>query len=128
VDEIRRIQRAKALAHSDLGMRIELIEIRRRSGLSQKDVAKALGVTQQAVSAFERLESDPRLSTVRQYAHAVGALIAHEVRPDQGTDSDLEWLSGHHKLKLRVAPGGALELPVQGPKMDSVRTDFALAS
>lgn len=76
--------RAKVLAREHRTMRSELTLLRREAGLSQGDVAERMGVTQQAVSKFERYDSDPKLSTVRRYANAVGALVEHRVERDQG--------------------------------------------
>lgn len=74
------IEAAAALADADERLLYQLIEARRTSGMSQKDVARALGISKAAVAAFERYDSDPHLSMVRRYALAVGAHIAHEVR------------------------------------------------
>lgn len=49
-----------------------LVEWRDRAGMSQKQVAKAMGVGQSTISQFEG-STDPRLSTVQRYARAVGA-------------------------------------------------------
>jgi transcriptional regulator with XRE-family HTH domain len=68
-----------ALAWEDQKLLGNLIEIRKSRGLSQQDMADAMGVTQATVSAFERLGNDPRLSTVRRYAKALGVLVAHEI-------------------------------------------------
>ena len=76
--------RAKVLAREHRTMRSELVHLRREGGLTQGDVAERMGVSQQAVSKFERYDSDPKLSTVRRYANAVGALIEHRVESDQG--------------------------------------------
>jgi len=72
---------ATELALADERMRYALIEARRDLGLSQRDVARLLGITQASVAAFERYDNDPRLSTIRRYALAVGAAIEHTVRP-----------------------------------------------
>ena len=76
--------RAKVLAREHRTMRTELIALRREAGLTQGDVAERMGVRQQAVSKFERYDSDPKLSTVRRYANPVGALVEHRVERDQG--------------------------------------------
>ncbi len=65
-------------------MKSALIRLRREQGLTQKDVADLLGVTQQAVYKLERYDSDPKFSTIRRYANAVGALVEHRVAPDLG--------------------------------------------
>jgi transcriptional regulator with XRE-family HTH domain len=76
--------RAKELAKNDYLLVRDLIQLRIDSELSQKDVAEKLGISQQAVSKFEKLDADPRLSTIRLYAHAIGALVAHVVEKDNG--------------------------------------------
>lgn len=76
--------RAKFLAKADYDLVFDLVRLREKSGLSQTDVAERLGISQQAVSKFERMESDPRLSTIRSYAHAIEALVSHDVTKDVG--------------------------------------------
>lgn len=66
--------RAKILAHEDRELKAELIRIRIESGLTQKDLAGIMGVTQQAIHKLERYDSDPKASTLRRYANALGAL------------------------------------------------------
>lgn len=63
-------------------MRQQLIELRKRHGLSQDTVAERMGVTQSAVSQFERYDANPTLSTIRRYAMAVGARLRTEVIDD----------------------------------------------
>ena len=72
---------ATELAAGDERMRYALIEARRGLGLSQRDVARLLGITQASVAAFERYDNDPRLSMLRRYALAVGVTITHDVEP-----------------------------------------------
>ena len=67
------------LVDSDHKLLRRLVELRKAKGLTQSEVGKRMGVTQAAVSAFERLEADPHLSTVRRYALAVQALVEHSV-------------------------------------------------
>lgn len=76
--------RARHLASQDRELRFELIRLREKAGLTQKDVAQRLGVSPQAVSKFERIDADPRLSTIRRYAHAIEAVITHKVEADEG--------------------------------------------
>lgn len=76
--------RAKVLAREHRMMRAGLVECRREAGLSQRDVAERMGVSQQAVSKFEHYDSDPKLSTVRRYANAVGVMISHHIERDHG--------------------------------------------
>ncbi len=128
MDAERRQMRANALAENDLMMLIELVDLRHRGELTQGDVARALGISQQAVSAFEQLESDPRLSTIRQYAHAIGALVAHEVRADTGCDDDLEWIKVHYNASVSSAIPAEGQVLVSREAVASARTDHALAA
>ncbi|GAB04115.1 helix-turn-helix domain-containing protein [Gordonia amarae] len=70
---------ARLLADQDEALVDRLVQLRKDKRLSQQDVADAMGVTQSAVARIESGERDPRLSTLRRYAHAVGALIEHSV-------------------------------------------------
>ena len=69
------------LVDEDMRLIERLIEMRRESGMTQAAVAEALGRSQASVANFERLGNDPRLSTIRRYAMAVGARITHDVDP-----------------------------------------------
>ncbi|MFJ7591425.1 helix-turn-helix domain-containing protein [Streptomyces sp. NPDC097617] len=53
-----------------------LVRHRKACRITQKQVAQAMETTQSAVSDFERLGGDPRLSTIMRYARAVGMAIA----------------------------------------------------
>ena len=77
---------AERLASEDRKMRYELVQARRNAGLSQKRVAELLGVKQASVAAFERYDNDPKLSTIRRYALAVGAEISHTVTTREDLD------------------------------------------
>lgn len=60
--------------------RWQLVRVRLRHGLTVEDVAERMGLKPELViDLMERPESDPHLSTVRRYAMAVGALVAHDV-------------------------------------------------
>lgn len=73
---------AEALANEDQHLLHALIILRRTLGLSQAVVAERMGVSQAAVSQFERVGTDPHLSTIRRYARAIGAMVHHKVDPD----------------------------------------------
>ena len=74
--------RAEALVASHRELLQDLISLRVANRLSQGDVAERMGVSQSAVSQFERYDANPKLSTVRRYALAVGARINHRVEND----------------------------------------------
>lgn len=54
---------------------------RRMLGLSQAEIGERMGISQGAVARIEAGDRDPRLSTIRRYAHAVDALVTHSVLP-----------------------------------------------
>lgn len=72
-------QLAMFLADADSDMRAKLVELRKKSGLNQTEVGRRMGISQESVAAFERYDNDPKLSTIRRYALAVGARLAHSV-------------------------------------------------
>ncbi|WP_063710829.1 helix-turn-helix domain-containing protein [Actinokineospora enzanensis] len=76
---------ALELVRSDRQLLAGLVAHRRARGLSQSEVGRRMGVTQPAVAAFERADADPKLSTIRRYALAVGADVRHLVRDHAAT-------------------------------------------
>ncbi|WP_278234766.1 helix-turn-helix transcriptional regulator [Isoptericola sp. AK164] len=61
---------------------IEQLRDRRiRLGLRQRDVASRMGRDPSVVSNLERLGSDPRWSSLRRYASALGVVIDYEITP-----------------------------------------------
>ena len=71
--------RAQELVQRDSEFLDALINLRILNGISQESVAERMGVTQPAVAAFEREDSNPTLGSIRRYALAVGARINYEV-------------------------------------------------
>lgn len=61
------------LARYDRNRRRDLVRERRDRGLTQKDIAKRLGVSVRWVNRMERYDSDPRLSEMRRYQCAIYA-------------------------------------------------------
>jgi transcriptional regulator with XRE-family HTH domain len=53
-----------------------LRQIREHQGISQRALAKAAGITQAALFRLESGETDPRLSTLRAIAEALGVTVA----------------------------------------------------
>ncbi|SMY04247.1 DNA-binding transcriptional regulator, XRE-family HTH domain [Brevibacterium sp. 239c] len=125
--------RAKVLAREDRELKAALIRVRRRSGLSQQDVADRLGVTQQSIYKFERYDSDPKASTVRRYANAVGALVEHRVHTDIGQSVHLaardRWVNASpnpaHSIEFNDAD--RVRVAKSGWKTSN-RSDFDLAN
>lgn len=48
-------------------------------GITRRELAEQIGITTEDVLAFERGETDPRLSELRRYAKAANALTQWEV-------------------------------------------------
>jgi transcriptional regulator with XRE-family HTH domain len=48
-----------------------LAEARTKAGLSQADLAERIGTQQSVVGRFESEKTDPRLSSILKYAHAL---------------------------------------------------------
>lgn len=115
--------RAKHLAKADYRLVAALVKVRKERGLSQQDVADRLGLTQQAVAKIERYDNDPKLSTLRRYAHAVGALVAHVVEVDEGQLERGEWLAVSYSMPT-ITPVASNTYAVEGIK----RTDFVIAA
>ncbi|MGH3661370.1 MAG: helix-turn-helix domain-containing protein [Micromonosporaceae bacterium] len=65
----------------------ELVDQRRRAGLSQADIARRMGTSQSAVARLESGGVDARLSTLERYATAVGAPIHVRFGPDSPSAS-----------------------------------------
>lgn len=120
--------RAQELAKNDYLLLRDLIQLRIDSDLTQKDVADKLGISQQAVSKFEKLDADPRLSTIRLYAHAVGALVAHVVEKDNGQLLSMGdgWVQA--KFKTRISSTSIPDFTSVPAKFTSKHTDFSLAA
>lgn len=95
---------AADLAEADDRMRAALIRARKAAGLTQADVAESLGIKQSSVASFERHDNDPRLSTIRRYALAVGARIEHRVMVNQASDEGSLVASRDPDDKARGAP------------------------
>jgi transcriptional regulator with XRE-family HTH domain len=72
---------AKDLVESDHKLLDDLVKARIAAGMTKAQVAAAMGRHRAVVTNFERLTTDPHLSTIRRYAMAVGARITHRVEP-----------------------------------------------
>jgi transcriptional regulator with XRE-family HTH domain len=70
---------AVRLTEADTSLVRDLVAFRKAAGLTQDEVAKRMGRSQSVVSDIESMENDPRLSTLRRYALAIGALVTHVV-------------------------------------------------
>lgn len=102
----------------------ELRQARRSRGLTQRDVADALGTTQSAVARLEAGHTSPRLSTLTAYASAVDLTITTVGRDVLGDGA-----RAIEAALTRADPGEALRAIVQLvddaallPTLDALRT------
>lgn len=71
---------AKELLQAQRQLLTGLVQARKDRGMTQDDVATAMGISQSAVAQFEHYDSNPTLGTIRRYAMAVGADITYNVK------------------------------------------------
>lgn len=69
------------LVEADTHLLRALVAMRRTKAIPEADVALRMGTTVYAVHVLERDDADPKLSTLRRYALAIGALVEHHVSP-----------------------------------------------
>lgn len=84
-------QRADALVAAQSDFMDQLVALRERHDLTQQHVADLMGISQSAVSKFEREDSNPTVGTLRRYALAVGARFRIEVVDDCVGQADPAW-------------------------------------
>lgn len=77
--------RADALIDDHDNLLAALVALRVKHGLSQEVIADRMGVSQPSISALERYDANPTLSTIRRYAMAVGARLHTQVIDDTHT-------------------------------------------
>jgi DNA-binding XRE family transcriptional regulator len=80
VDYLR--NRAEILVDNDTAYVESLVALRKASGLSTMEVAQRISVAEETILEFESYHSDPKLSLLRRYAHAVNAIVKHSVIKD----------------------------------------------
>lgn len=76
-------RRADALVANDVELLRALRDLRRRKGLTRPEVGERMGVSHAAVAEFEADGANPDLSTIRRYAHAIGARLTASVTDDE---------------------------------------------
>lgn len=71
--------RARGLVEADTNLMRDLRALRKRRGLTVEDIAHRVGASPEAIAYLESGEQDPRLSTLRRYALALGVTVTHKV-------------------------------------------------
>lgn len=80
---------AEELVRADFAWVDQLVQLRKQLGLTQTQVAAAIGRSQSVISDLETMSSDPRLSTLRRYALAVSAAVTHGVYRSSPEEVDI---------------------------------------
>jgi transcriptional regulator with XRE-family HTH domain len=93
---------ASQLLEAENHLMSSLKALRKKRGISQAVVAQRMGVTQPAVAAFEHYDSNPRMSSIRRYALAIGAELSMTV-----TERPLDPSHPVAKLKTPDKPGAS---------------------
>ena len=93
-------------------MLVNIKELREQYGLSQQELADIVGVSQQSLSKYERLETEPDCKTLVAFADYFGTtvdyIIGHEVKPsarrnaeDKISKREREFIEQFRKLPRR---------------------------
>ena len=99
-----------------------LVSLRKELRVRQADVAVQMGTTQSAVSDFERLGADPRVTTVQRYARAIGARIRIDV------DASRCWDGAWRRLAYRTGEAPAWTAAPDQERWPVSNDGFALAA
>lgn len=77
--------RARIAARADqIRQENTLSKIREELNLSQTQLAEAMGIKQPAVVKMEKVENDPKLSTLKRYVNALGGELSLDVKLPDG--------------------------------------------
>jgi transcriptional regulator with XRE-family HTH domain len=89
----------------------DLIGIRKRRGISQAQVARAIGINRSGISRFESdIEcSNPTVDVILRYAHAVGATIHMKAEPVEVTEAHTARIEQFHVVWRGSAPATRLD-------------------
>jgi DNA-binding XRE family transcriptional regulator len=69
---------------AEIRQEITLAKLREELAVSQTQLAAALGVKQPSVVKMEKVENDPKLSTLKRYVAALGGELALDVTLPDG--------------------------------------------
>lgn len=118
VDESNPMQRRATEQVAEDARMLDDLVAHRRATMTQQEVADLMGISQGAVARIEAANRDPRLSTLRRYAVAVGKVVRHKVLD---VDEAGRWASGNYEVHMTLANDAAVgsarmysELPPSG--------------
>jgi len=86
-------------ADSYIELTAQLFAIRKRRGLSQKQVAQAMGTSAPAVSRLESGHGNPTIRTLQDYAEAIGAHLSFVAVPEHNTR---EWQDQSRRVTEQI--------------------------
>ncbi|KHE00380.1 transcriptional regulator [Pantoea stewartii] len=69
---------------AEIRQEVTLAKLREELAMSQTQLALALGVKQPSVVKMEKVENDPKLSTLKRYVAALGGELALDVTLPDG--------------------------------------------
>jgi len=69
---------------AEIRQEITLAKLREELAVSQTHLAEVLGVKQPSVAKIEKVDNDPKLSTLRRYIAGLGGELALDVRLPDG--------------------------------------------
>ncbi len=69
---------------AEIRQEITLAKLREELAISQTQLAAALGVSQPSVVKMEKVENDPKLSTLKRYVSALGGELSLDVTLPDG--------------------------------------------
>lgn len=92
-------ERAKQLARRDLAEML-LSEVRKLRGMSQKELAEALGIRQPSLSKLEG-QSDMQISTLQRIVAALGGRLVVTVQFPEGKATLSQFTPGSKKKRSR---------------------------
>jgi len=84
------IKRAQVKSENIL-LEIHLNEVRALLQKTQKEMAKAMGVTQPTIASMEKTGKDLKLSSIKRYVESAGAKVRLDIELPDGT---------HHAIPL----------------------------
>jgi transcriptional regulator with XRE-family HTH domain len=100
----------------------DLVALRQALGIVQRQVAERMSTTQSAISDFERIGGDPRLSTVQRYARALGARLALDL------DTTKCWDGRWHPVAYNTGQAAPWVAVADRERWPVQTDDFALAA
>ncbi|MFD3594298.1 multiprotein-bridging factor 1 family protein [Nocardia sp. NPDC058640] len=74
---------ADALADQEIQLKEKLVAARKALRFEQAEIAEWMRVDVHTIAEFERLDSNPTLSMIRNYAFMVGCLVKYDVEVTQ---------------------------------------------